>query len=1195
MNDEKNPKDRFGAIPIADDFTPAERPARRPVVPEPEAPEPERPPEPAAEIPGTGRVKMIAITLISLLLLYTLGGFFLTPLLMRTLVPRLASRYLDRPVTVGAAAFNPFTLTMRLRNGIIGPQLAGPPDQPDPLLSFGRLEINFDSTSLLQGAPTGSSLDCEEFFLHIVRTPDGALNLGDLLAGANNGNGPFNLPFRFAMRNISITDGRLLIEDRKNGKTHKVEEIKLALPYWSTLRQSDGAMGRMLAKLTNRLTPESPLLHPRFSATVNSSPVSLTGETKMSGDTLEASLELRLQALNLTEFNEFIPATLPLAFGKGSVDLDLGLIFAMNREAPPTLQIQGDATLHDIWLRDRAGRDLASAPNAKLSGRLAPFAGTYNFTDIVLEQPEFRLERDADGGWSLPAIASPAKRAATEPRPMVTIDRLKIKNGKLAFTDRKVSGGYAINWLDLQGTAESMTSDTTKPGQFALTARSEKNSGLSVQGQLALNPLNATGVLILKDMDLTGLTPYLTERPSLKPQQGRLDSLTTHFRLVGATAGNPAAFSLVDSDLRCTDLVLLQGDRAAVTIPELSLSRAMTDFSAHRLNFGRISINQGRFTLGRDQEGRITPGTARLFAPDSPWRTSLTGLEINQAVIEYTDENQTPPIRLNLQDVTCQAAELDSPAGTGTIKASARLATGGTIELNGPLTLEPFGATLAYELKKILLPGVSPLLAARLVPKIRTGNLEANGTLRLPAWTWTGAAKVDDFSAAQDQQPVIGWQQATFEDFQLSTATLNLTIAGLTLESPRLVWSVPPDGQDPWSQFLHPAPESQDKVEINRLTVHNGSLDYLDPSIHPRFSLALSALDGTVTGFANQPGRQTIFAWHGLLDRATGLAELTEPVTTAKAGTIDLSGSGDLLGRPLECDLRLQAEKIALAPLSPFLADQLGHLVTGGDLELTTSYRRTATTIDGDNHLRIKGLQLGKPVNSASHLPFAAALLTDPDGVISLDIPVRDSSEPTSFTAQLLKGVRGITIRAIAAPFTLLGNLFPGQEIADNLFFAFGRAELSPDNQEQLRGLAKMLTSRPGLQLNLKGCVDTKGDREAMLAIRQVEILAEKKRQERKLAEQLQESYGKEKITPLRDLTPPAGGNSVPPAPPVVINEASLRKLAATRVATIQRFLTEQLGVAPQRILAAPDPVIVGPDTLGRAGNRVNFGLTAMP
>jgi len=68
--------------------------------------------------------------------------------------------------------------------------------------------------------------------------------------------------------------------------------------------------------------------------------------------------------------------------------------------------------------------------------------------------------------------------------------------------------------------------------------------------------------------------------------------------------------------------------------------------------------------------------------------------------------------------------------------------------------------------------------------------------------------------------------------------------------------------------------------------------------------------------------------------------------------------------------------------------------------------------------------------------------------------------------------------KAVTAPFALLGSLFGGGAELSFIEYAPGSAEVTSADETRLKALAKALTERPGLKLEIGAFVDPESDRE---------------------------------------------------------------------------------------------------------------------
>jgi flagellar motor protein MotB len=102
-------------------------------------------------------------------------------------------------------------------------------------------------------------------------------------------------------------------------------------------------------------------------------------------------------------------------------------------------------------------------------------------------------------------------------------------------------------------------------------------------------------------------------------------------------------------------------------------------------------------------------------------------------------------------------------------------------------------------------------------------------------------------------------------------------------------------------------------------------------------------------------------------------------------------------------------------------------------------------------------------------IKFATSLLRDVNGVIDLDVPVTGTLDDPTFRIGPIvwQIIKNILVKAVTAPFRLLGSLFEGAEEAQFVDFAPGDATLDPAAAERLGSLAKGLVQKPEIRLDI--------------------------------------------------------------------------------------------------------------------------------
>lgn len=276
---------------------------------------------------------------------------------------------------------------------------------------------------------------------------EGGAVLRDLL-GRGGGDGRFG-----ALRELSISEGRLSIIDRQLNLTWQLERANIALR-----RLPEGGVGG---------TGEAELVLPGHGGTL---PVRLEGSARGDGPSLEGKLVL--PALEPARIATLLPALAPLSLFDGSAALELSGRFDAGRDgAAPELALRLSAGPGGVTLEGRRTGfadlqlEAEGTPTAlrlrRLRLELPPVAregGPQHPAPVIEAEGEARL---AEGRW----------RAGLTLR----LDRLEAAEIGAYWPEGVVPG--ARHWI-----VENITGGTLRQGRFALQAEAGADlSGLAVR------------------------------------------------------------------------------------------------------------------------------------------------------------------------------------------------------------------------------------------------------------------------------------------------------------------------------------------------------------------------------------------------------------------------------------------------------------------------------------------------------------------------------------------------------------------------------------------------------------------------------------------------------------------------------------------------------------------------------------------
>ena len=122
-------------------------------------------------------VKKFIASLSVCFILYTLLGFLVVPLVLKTILADKLSQSLQQVVSIEKLRMNPYALSVSIENFTIKEK-----EGAAPFASFSKFYVNLQSKSLFKKAVIFKELFIEEPFIHIKRNQEGVVNLLSLVS-----------------------------------------------------------------------------------------------------------------------------------------------------------------------------------------------------------------------------------------------------------------------------------------------------------------------------------------------------------------------------------------------------------------------------------------------------------------------------------------------------------------------------------------------------------------------------------------------------------------------------------------------------------------------------------------------------------------------------------------------------------------------------------------------------------------------------------------------------------------------------------------------------------------------------------------------------------------------------------------------------------------------------------------------------
>ncbi|RJX25185.1 MAG: DUF748 domain-containing protein [Desulfurivibrio sp.] len=1146
-------------------------------------PRPAAPPKRKERQPRLPKLPLILAAVVLLLFLtYTLIGFIGVPYFFRNSIPERAEKNLHRAITFGSVSFSPFTLKLTLQNTIIGPNLADPNDQIDPIFSAGVIEADISWSSLFRRQLHCASLSVDNLFLHLVRNEQLQYNLADLVPIRQHQAIPLiNLPFAYFLQNISVTNSRVLFDDLPAKKSHALEQINLALPLLFHSPDSTAA-ARQAYEGSDRY------INPRFSALINGSPVELTGKTKVDEESFQAQLQLQFNAVDLPGYLAYLPVQPGFSLEKGTGDILMDITFLSGPAEELSLEIETTSRLSGITLKDRHGK-ISTVPEATVRATISPLLSRYHFKEINLTGAELHLGRRANGQWAFPGLVPPQPATADQAGqpPGFVMDRVTVSNGKLLFVDDKVAGGFSETFSDVNFTLSDFSRQQKQAAPFTLEGVSSAKGVISLQGEVTPAPLAVKGRLAANQLSLVKLSRYLAPA-ELSISQGRIEKLTSSFSL---QFGKKNQLSLADAALELTGFTLSSQGQIWLTLPTAQLTIAKLEPGNGVVKNVTLTADNGEIFLKWDQQKKFNwarpQDSTGSAGKKKSWQVSLASLVLSNTLLKVENDFLPTPLSHTQPRVQIRATQLSSAADQqGELHIETDDLGGGSLSLAGPMVFSPFSARLACKLNNYRLATLPTLITDWLnLPRI-SGNVSAEGEISLPNLAYTGSLVIHDFHAGQESgADLLSFAKAEAPRLDFTLSPLGVNINEVNCEQALLQLIIPAKGPVNASSFFSRSrPGLSDfantgQLVVSRIKLTDATLALNDQRVQPVYSSRLR-LNGTVDNLINKAGEKL---------------HLTLTSTAEQQSTGAISGDLGFFDSSFTADFQADLQNMPVKEFSAYLAPRLGYRLQDGRFHLSTTYLQQDGKVSADNALLVTGLKLGEPQGKlSSQLPLTIALLADPQGKINLQLPVKGSTADPSYSlaGSMGRSLQNIVLKTSVSPFAQLQTSFPDlAQPVDQLLFAPGKADLSTENKKMLSLFAQVLAQRPLLTLTVKGYADQGRDAEVLAAAKREIARQQELQAELRKSAQITEKYGKEEITPGNQQQAPPPPPPPRPAADFSVSRNELLQLAGKRQKAAHDFLVSTLSIDRKRVIQDSSAALVPASAAGRPGNRVDLKI----
>lgn len=979
------------------------------------------------------------ICVVSLLLIYTLLGFFGLPYAIKNIAPKYLKDY-NATLFVSDAKFNPFTFELNATNAEL--------NTTSPLFSTKQIDLKLKPFSIFKKLVEIDIFRLDEPKVKIARDKKANFNFSNFISDDNatsedNSTSSIN----FALNNAKIIKGSFSYSDQNLTKPFNVsfDDINYELSSLNTKKNSAGS---------HIFDSNSSLAHK----------IDLNGDIKLNPLKIEGNVSIKDFSIKPVAISFIDNDTLNL---KNAI-INLKINYALKADENAT-----GINLKDGFLSVK-GLSLDEGANELSLGEL--------------ELPKFDLDSK---------IADKTEAALN--LSAINLNDISFKNAIAASVKSLNLSDISLlanlnEKSELNATAKlkSIGANALKIDEADRNLANLKDINAS---NLNLNLANNKTALTLEKIALNGINAPLSKSASANVASAGVTN--TSFTM----DGNKSLASLDELNVKNIELKAKNKDIASVA--DVGVKSISFDLLKMVLNIASVDVNKPKFTselndnglsavneLGfGEQSAKATKAAKHTKkvekkaenksaskSKENEFKFDIKNLSVNNADIALTHLFEGEKIAHKFDNLFVKVANLSSDFSKPfdakvAMKSSQKL----NLDVDSKIKIEPLDVSAKIKLNDTNLPKYFAYAKPFLEADLASGQLESSAEI-----SYAKDIKADAKVSIKDirlngkkSEKLIALKSLDLE--KISFAKNDLAISGVSLNSPFIKAHLSKERKFNLSQIVkedknkaktEAKPESKKaaskkddelKFSVKNFSLKNGEVDFSDASLFMPFATTISKLNGKLTDIDKK--RPSSGEFQGVVGK-NGFAQIT-----AKLFPFELKQN---------TDIKLDFKDIDLVNVTPYSGQFVGYKIKKGKLNLNLNYSVTDSKLNGSNFINFDSLTLGEKVDSkdAVNLPLSLAIsiLSDQNNQINIDLPVEGNLDDPDFKygGVIWAAVKKLFADITLAPFRFLGNaLGLGSKDLSSIDFLAGSSELISSETPKIADFIKLTGSKPKMKLSI--------------------------------------------------------------------------------------------------------------------------------
>ena len=1023
-----------------------------------------------------------AICVVSLLVIYTLLGFFGVPYAIKNIVPKYLKDY-NATLFVESAKFNPFTFELNATNAEL--------NTTSPLFSTKQIDIKLKPFSIFKKLVEVDIFRLQEPNVKILRDKNSKFNFSNFISDDNattedNSTSSIN----FALNNAKIIKGSFSYSDQNLTKPFNVnfDDINYELSSLNTKKNSAGS---------HIFDSNSTLAHK----------IDLNGDIKLNPLKIEGNVSIKDFSIDPVAISFIDNDTLNL---KNAV-INLGINYALIADENATNINLKDSFLNIKSLSIDEGKNELSLGELELP--------KFDLSSKIADKIDAKLELNA---INLSDVSF--KNAITASLKSLNLNDISL----LANLNEKSE-------LNATAALNSINANTLKIDEASKNLVNLKDINAS---NLNANLANNKTALTLEKIAFDGINAPLSKNANANVAGAKISNISfaqdTNKSLATLDELSINGINLKAKNKEILDIADVLTKTIKFDILNMALSAENIDINRLKFNSelndsGLSAINQ--LGLGEKEPAKTAnhrnkikkENTPASKSKESEFKFDIKNINVNNANIALMHLFEGEKIAHKFDNLFVKIANLSSNFSKPfdakvDMKSSQKL----NLDLTSKIKLEPLDITAKIKLEDKNLPKYFAYAKPFLEADLSSGEMSANAELH-----YAKDIKADSKLSVKDirlddknKEKLIAFK--SLEVDKISLFKNNLEITGVALNSPFIKAHLSKEREFNLSKIVKEdknKAQNEQKAEskkvaskkddelnfsIKNFSLNNGEVDFSDASLFMPFATKISNLNGKLTDIDKK--RPSSGEFKGTVGK-NGFSQIT-----AKLFPFELKQN---------TDIKLDFKDIDLIDITPYSGQFLGYKIKKGKLNLNLNYSVVDSKLNGSNLINFDTLTLGEKVDSkdAVNLPLSLAIsiLSDQNNQINIDLPVEGNLDDPDFKygGVIWAAVKKLFADITLAPFRFLGNaLGLGGKDLSSIDFLAGSSELISSEAPKIADFIKLTTAKPMMKLSITPTYS------------EIDVLYFKEKKLDQKINQIIASSGKDYITVLNSLVPNAKDKS---------------------------------------------------------------------